>query len=198
MRERALDELLEVLDGRFRSKHRLHSYKDSLRSTAITAIARRVPMSSRGFRPDYTIMRAVVCPLCGERTARRGCPALGQQICAVCCGTKRLIEIALPGDCVYLASAREHPPAVAVRQQQRDVATARAVHARLQRAAVAAVLSDQHVPASATSRRSCSRSSTTTWPRRRRRWRPRSKPRRAASSTSIGRRRCRPSGWSRR
>ncbi len=60
--------------------------------------------------------------MCGRRRARRWCPALGKQICAVCCGTKRLVEISCPSDCVYLASAREHPPAVAVRQQQHDVA----------------------------------------------------------------------------
>jgi hypothetical protein len=64
----------------------------------------------------------VTCPLCGQRKARRGCPALGKQICAVCCGTKRLTEIACPGDCPYLAVAREHPPAAALRQQQHDVA----------------------------------------------------------------------------
>jgi hypothetical protein len=63
----------------------------------------------------------VICPLCGTRRARRGCPALGKQICAVCCGTKRLVEIQCPSDCPWLASAREHPPAVAVRQKQRDV-----------------------------------------------------------------------------
>lgn len=62
-----------------------------------------------------------MCPLCGERRARRGCPALGHHICAVCCGTKRLTHIACPSDCAWLASAREHPPAVAVRRQQRDV-----------------------------------------------------------------------------
>jgi hypothetical protein len=39
----------------------------------------------------------------------------------VCCGTKRLIEIQCPSDCAWLASAREHPPAVAVRQQQHDM-----------------------------------------------------------------------------
>jgi hypothetical protein len=66
----------------------------------------------------------VVCPLCGTRRARRGCPALGQQICAVCCGTKRLVQIQCPSDCAWLASAREHPPAVAVRQQQRDLGLA--------------------------------------------------------------------------
>ncbi len=63
----------------------------------------------------------MVCPLCGSRRARRGCPALGQQICAVCCGTKRLVQIQCPNDCSWLVSAREHPPATAVRQQQRDV-----------------------------------------------------------------------------
>src|SRR5205809_6128448 len=66
-------------------------------------------------------MPPVLCPLCGERRARRGCPALGHQICAICCGTKRLVQIACPSDCAWLASAREHPPAAAVRQQQRDV-----------------------------------------------------------------------------
>jgi hypothetical protein len=65
-------------------------------------------------------MPTVVCPLCANRRARRGCPAVGQQICAVCCGSKRLVEINCPSDCVWLASAREHPPAAAVRQQQRD------------------------------------------------------------------------------
>jgi hypothetical protein len=39
----------------------------------------------------------------------------------MCCGTKRLTEIHCPADCVYLASAREHPPAVTLRRQQRDV-----------------------------------------------------------------------------
>jgi hypothetical protein len=61
------------------------------------------------------------CPLCGRQKARRACPALGQQICAVCCGTKRLTEIQCPADCPYLASAREHPAAAILRRQQRDV-----------------------------------------------------------------------------
>jgi hypothetical protein len=64
----------------------------------------------------------MLCPLCHTRKARRACPALGKDICAVCCGTKRLTEIACPPTCGYLASAREHPPAVVRRQQERDVA----------------------------------------------------------------------------
>jgi len=64
----------------------------------------------------------MVCPLCGTRKARRGCPGVNQTICAVCCGTKRLTEIACPPDCSYLASAREHPAAVVRRRQEQDVA----------------------------------------------------------------------------
>ena len=64
----------------------------------------------------------MTCPLCRQRKPRRECPALRQTICSVCCGTKRLIEIDCPADCVHLASAREHPAAVVRRQQERDVA----------------------------------------------------------------------------
>jgi hypothetical protein len=39
----------------------------------------------------------------------------------VCCGTKRLVEIACPDDCPYLASAREHPPARVARKQEDDL-----------------------------------------------------------------------------
>ena len=62
------------------------------------------------------------CPVCGQRKARRDCPALGRTICPVCCGTKRLTEIACPPTCGYLTAAREHPAAVVKRQQERDVA----------------------------------------------------------------------------
>lgn len=62
----------------------------------------------------------MVCPLCGQRKAKRACPALNRLICAVCCGTKRLVEINCPADCTYLATAKTHPPAVVQRQQQMD------------------------------------------------------------------------------
>jgi hypothetical protein len=64
----------------------------------------------------------VQCPSCNQRKARRACPALSQTICTVCCGTKRLVEIRCPADCVYLSTAREHPAAVVRKQQERDVA----------------------------------------------------------------------------
>ena len=62
----------------------------------------------------------VACPLCQERKPKRACPAVGQQICTVCCGSKRLVQIDCPADCVYLASAREHPAAADVRRHRRD------------------------------------------------------------------------------
>jgi len=64
----------------------------------------------------------MTCPLCRQRKGRRACPALQQTICPVCCGSKRLTEIACPSDCVHLTASREHPAAVVRRQQERDVA----------------------------------------------------------------------------
>jgi hypothetical protein len=46
---------------------------------------------------------------------------LGQQICTVCCGTKRIAEINCPSDCRYLETSRAHPPASVQRQQERDL-----------------------------------------------------------------------------
>lgn len=62
----------------------------------------------------------MICPLCSQRKAKRACPALDRRICAVCCGTKRLVEINCPADCVYLTTAKAHPPAVVQRQQEHD------------------------------------------------------------------------------
>src|SRR5262245_41334387 len=58
---------------------------------------------------------------CGKRRAKRACPALGVEICAVCCGTKRLVEIRCPPDCGYVSSARVHPPAAVQAQPAPDV-----------------------------------------------------------------------------
>ena len=62
----------------------------------------------------------MLCPVCNQRKGKRACPALGQHICAVCCGTKRLVEIRCPPTCGYLATARTHPPAVVQRQHDID------------------------------------------------------------------------------
>ena len=61
------------------------------------------------------------CPLCSSRPAKRPCPALGREICAVCCGTKREVEISCPSDCRYLVASRFHPPASVRKQQDQDL-----------------------------------------------------------------------------
>lgn len=49
-----------------------------------------------------------LCHLCQRRAARRYCPALERNICAVCCGTEREQTIACPLNCEYLRDARQH------------------------------------------------------------------------------------------
>jgi hypothetical protein len=61
------------------------------------------------------------CPLCRQRKAKRACPAVGHDICPVCCGTKRIVELACPANCVYLEHAHRHPAAVVKRQQEADL-----------------------------------------------------------------------------
>ncbi|MPZ17768.1 MAG: hypothetical protein GEV06_07645 [Luteitalea sp.] len=66
----------------------------------------------------------MVCPLCRARKSRRSCPALGQQICPLCCGTKRRVEIACPETCGWLRAAETHPAAVEQRRRERDLEAA--------------------------------------------------------------------------
>lgn len=63
----------------------------------------------------------MVCRLCNKRPAKRSCPALSEQICTVCCATKRLVEITCTEDCRYLEAAQRHPAAVVKRQLDADV-----------------------------------------------------------------------------
>ncbi len=48
------------------------------------------------------------CPICEKRKAARFCPAKGEKICAVCCGTEREITIDCPSDCSYLIAAHRY------------------------------------------------------------------------------------------
>jgi len=50
----------------------------------------------------------VSCPICEKRTAARFCPAKGEKICAVCCGTEREVTIDCPSDCSYLVAAHRY------------------------------------------------------------------------------------------
>ena len=48
------------------------------------------------------------CPICEKRKAARFCPAKGEKICAVCCGTEREVTIDCPSDCSYLIAAHRY------------------------------------------------------------------------------------------
>jgi hypothetical protein len=50
----------------------------------------------------------VTCPICEKRKAARFCPAKGEKICAVCCGTEREVSIDCPAHCSYLVAAHRY------------------------------------------------------------------------------------------
>ena len=50
----------------------------------------------------------VSCLICEKRKANRFCPAKGEKICAVCCGTERENTIDCPVDCSFLIAAHRY------------------------------------------------------------------------------------------
>jgi len=50
----------------------------------------------------------LACPICEKRPPKRSCPAKGEVICAVCCGTEREVTIDCPADCRYLVASRKN------------------------------------------------------------------------------------------
>ncbi len=54
-----------------------------------------------------------ICPICEKRRAERFCPAKGERICAIDCGTEREVSIDCPVGCAHLQAAhrweRDHP-----------------------------------------------------------------------------------------
>ena len=48
------------------------------------------------------------CPICRKRRPERFCPAKGEKICAVCCGTEREVTLDCPFDCSYLIAAHRY------------------------------------------------------------------------------------------
>jgi hypothetical protein len=51
------------------------------------------------------------CPICEKRKPKRYCPAKGEKICAVCCGTEREVTLDCPSDCPHLIQARRYEQA---------------------------------------------------------------------------------------
>lgn len=48
------------------------------------------------------------CPICEKRKPNRFCPAKGETICAVCCGTGREVTIDCVPDCPHLVAAHRY------------------------------------------------------------------------------------------
>lgn len=59
------------------------------------------------------------CILCEQRKAKRYCPAKRGQICAVCCGEKRGVEINCPLDCPYYIEGQKYQQEKITRQRVR-------------------------------------------------------------------------------
>jgi hypothetical protein len=51
------------------------------------------------------VAERTICPICNKRRAERFCPAKGEKICAIDCGTEREVTIDCPSDCTYLLAA---------------------------------------------------------------------------------------------
>ena len=49
-----------------------------------------------------------LCPICNKRRPERFCPAQGDKICAVCCGTERERTLDCPAECTYLIKAHRY------------------------------------------------------------------------------------------
>src|SRR5437867_7800107 len=59
-------------------------------------------------------MNAVaLCAICHKRKAKRHCPGVNGEICAICCGTEREVTVSCPYECEYLQEARKREPAAA-------------------------------------------------------------------------------------
>jgi hypothetical protein len=50
----------------------------------------------------------IICKLCRQRRAKRACPAVHGEICAICCGEQREVTLACPLDCGFLREAHKH------------------------------------------------------------------------------------------
>lgn len=56
----------------------------------------------------------VLCKICGKRKAKRGCPAVGGDICTICCGTEREVTLSCPLECEYLREGHRREKAIEI------------------------------------------------------------------------------------
>lgn len=64
------------------------------------------------------MVEPVLCKICGERRARRACPAVHADICTICCGTEREVSLSCPLDCEYLQEAHRHEKPLPVAESE--------------------------------------------------------------------------------
>jgi hypothetical protein len=60
----------------------------------------------------------ILCKRCGQRRAKRACPALQMDICTICCGTEREVSISCPLECEYLREAHRREKSVPVETEE--------------------------------------------------------------------------------
>lgn len=60
----------------------------------------------------------ILCKLCGKRRARRRCPAVNGDICAICCGTEREVSLSCPLECEFLQEAHRREKPIPVDENQ--------------------------------------------------------------------------------
>jgi hypothetical protein len=79
--------------------------------------SRHFRSAPRIFREAHSVADKLICPICNKRRAERYCPAKGEKICAVDCGTEREVTIDCPSDCSHLVAAhrweQSHPKPIA-------------------------------------------------------------------------------------
>lgn len=56
----------------------------------------------------------ILCKICGQRRAKRACPAVEGDICPICCGTQREVSLSCPLSCTFLREAHKHEKTVPV------------------------------------------------------------------------------------
>jgi hypothetical protein len=60
----------------------------------------------------------ILCKICSKRRARRHCPAVHGDICAICCGTEREVSLSCPLECEYLQEAHRREKPIPVDEKQ--------------------------------------------------------------------------------
>lgn len=61
---------------------------------------------------------AIICKLCRNRRAKRACPAVHGQICAICCGEQREIILSCPLECEFLREAHKHEKTLVIPEHE--------------------------------------------------------------------------------